>query len=93
MGYPYQGLSGDDMKTKEYKYIEYTDDHDFVIANVVMDDDKIVSVKLTESCLTDQTEFVELQEFLDEIKSMPWKYDDTEQACGDWYAGDTETTS
>lgn len=35
------------MKTKEYKYIEYTDDHDFVIANVVMDEDKIVSVKLT----------------------------------------------
>lgn len=79
------------MKTKEYKYIEYTDDHDFVIANVVMDGDKIVSVKLTEDCLTNQTEFVELQEFLDEIKPMPWKYDDNEESCADWYAGHTET--
>jgi pyrimidine deaminase RibD-like protein len=73
------------MKTKEYRHIEYTDDHDFVIANVVMDEDKIVSVKLTEGCLTNHTEFVELQEFVDEIKSMPWKYDDNEQACEDWY--------
>ena len=73
------------MITKEYKYIEYTDDNDFVIANVVMDGEKIVSVKLTESCLTNQTEFVELRELFDEIKSMPWKYDDNEQACEDWY--------
>ena len=73
------------MKTKEYQYIEYTDDHDFVIANVVMDDDKIVSVKLTESCLTNKTEFIELVEFLYEIKTMSWKYEDNEQACEDWY--------
>ena len=79
------------MKTKEYKYIEYTDDHDFVIANVVMDDDKIVSVKLTESCLTNKTEYIELLQFLDEIKTMPWKYDDHEQACEDWYEGHTDT--
>lgn len=83
------------MKTKEYRHIEYTDDHDFVIANVVMDGEKIVSVKLTESCLTNKTEFVELQEFLEEIKPMPWKYNDNDQACEDWYNGrtDTETTS
>jgi len=73
------------MKTKEYKYIEYTDDHDFVIANVVMDGDKIVSVKLTESCLTNKTEYIELVQFLKVIKTMPWKYDDNEQACEDWY--------
>lgn len=79
------------MNTKEYKYIEYTDDNDFVIANVVMDEDKIVSVKLTESCLTNMTEYIELLQFLDEIKSMPWKYDDTEQACEDWYKGRTQT--
>lgn len=59
------------MKTKEYKYVEYTDDNDFVIANVVMEGEKIVSVKLTESCLTNQTEHIELLQFLDEIKSMP----------------------
>lgn len=79
------------MKTKEYKYIEYTDDHDFVIANVVMDEDKIVSVKITEDCLTNKTEYIELLQFLDEIKTMPWKYDDNEQACEDWYAGHTTT--
>ena len=79
------------MKTKEYRHIEYTDDHDFVIANVVMDGDKIVSVKLTESCLTNKTEYIELLQLLDEIKSMPWKYDDTEQACESWYAGHTDT--
>ena len=28
---------------------------------------------------------VELLQFLDEIKSMPWKYEDNEQACEDWY--------
>ena len=83
------------MKTKDYKYIEYTDDLDFVIANVVMDEDKIVSVKLTESCLTNKTEYIELLQFLDEIKYMPWKYNDNDQACEDWYNGrtDTETTS
>jgi len=75
------------MKTKEYKYIEYTDDHDFGIANVVMDGDKIVSAKLTESCLTNKVEFVELLEFLEEIKPMPWKYDDNVDACVDWYKG------
>lgn len=79
------------MKTKEYKYIEYTDDSDFVIANVVMDGDKIVSVKLTESCLTNKTEYIELLQFLDEIKTMPWKYDDNEGACEGWYQGHTET--
>ena len=73
------------MKTKEYRHIEYTDDNDFVIANVVMDGEKIVSVKLTEFCLTNKTEHIELLQFLDEIKSMPWKYDDNEQACEDWY--------
>ena len=73
------------MNTKEYKYIEYTDDNDYVIATVVMDEDKIVSVKLTESCLTNKTEYIELLQFLDEIKSMPWKYDDNDQACEDWY--------
>ena len=79
------------MKSNEYKYIEYTDDNDFVIANVVMDDDKIVSCKLTESCLTNQVEYTELMEFLGVIKSMPWKYDDNEQACADWYKGSTQT--
>ena len=73
------------MKTKKYDYIEYTDDHDFVIANVVMDGENIVSVKLTESCLTNKTEYIELLQLLDEIKSMPWKYDDNDQACADWY--------
>lgn len=73
------------MKTKEYKYIKYTDDHDFVIANVVMDGDKIVSVKLTESCLTNKTEHIELLQFLDEIKYRDWKYDDNVDACVDWY--------
>ena len=73
------------MNTKEYKYIEYTDDNDFVIANVVMDEDKIVSVKLTEACLTNKTEYIELLQFLDEIKTMPWKYDDTEQERVGWY--------
>ena len=78
------------MNTKEYKYIEYTDDNDFVIANVVMDEDKIVSVKLTEACLTNKTEYIELLQFLDEIKSMPGKYDDNDQACEDWYEGPIE---
>ena len=73
------------MKTKEYKYIEYTDDHDYVIANVVTDEDKIVSVKLTESCLINRTEFVELRAFFKEIQDLTWKYDDNEQACEDWY--------
>ena len=73
------------MNTKEYKYIEYTDDHDYVIANVVMDEDKIVSVKLTESCLTNKTEYIELLQFLDELKSISWKYDDNVDACVDWY--------
>ena len=73
------------MKTKEYKYIEYTDDHDFVIANVVMDEDKIVSVKLTESCLTNRTELVELWAVLVEIQDFTWKYDDTDQECEGWY--------
>ena len=73
------------MKTKEYQYIEYTDDNDYVIANVVMDGDKIVSVKLTESCLTNRTEFVELRAFFKEIQDLTWKYDDNEQACEDWY--------
>ena len=84
---------GDIMKSKEYKYIEYTDDNDYVIATVVMDDDKIVSVKLTESCLTNNTEYIELLQFLDEIKTMPWKYDDNEQTCGDWYKGHTNIPS
>lgn len=79
------------MNTKEYKYIVYTDDHDFVIANVVMDDDKIVSVKLTESCLTNMTEYIELLQLLDEIKSMPWKYYDVDETCADWYEGHTDT--
>ena len=91
MGHQYQGLSGDDMKTTEYRYIEYTDDHDFVIANVVMDGEKIISVKLTEDCLTNKTEHIELLQLLDEIKSMPWKYDDNEDACVAWYAGHTDT--
>ena len=73
------------MKTKEYKYIEYTDDYDFIIANVVMDGEKIVSVKLTESCLTNRAELVELWAFLVEIQDLTWKYDDNEQACEDWY--------
>lgn len=60
------------MKTKEYKY---TDDKDYTIVNVVMDGDKIVSCKLTEVCLTNRVEYIELMEFLEEIKSMPWKYD------------------
>ena len=50
-----------------------------------MDDGKIVSVKLTESCLTNKTEYIELLQFLDEIKTTPWKYDDNDQACADWY--------
>ena len=78
------------MKTKEYRHIEYTDDNDFVIANVVMDGENIVSVKLTESCLTNKTEHIELLQLLDEIKTMPWKYDDNEQACEDWYVGHTD---
>ena len=90
MGHQYQGLSGDDMKTKEYKYIEYTDDHDFAIANVVMDGEKIVSVKLTESCLTNRVEYIELTTFMNTIAPMPWKYDDNDQACADWYKGHTE---
>ena len=73
------------MKTKKYDYIEYTDDNDFVIANVVMDGEKIVSVKLTESCLTNKTEHIELLQFLDEIKYRDWKYDDNVDACVDWY--------
>jgi len=73
------------MKTKKYDYIEYTDDHDFVIANVVKDGDKIVSVKLTESCLTNWHEYYELIAFLEEIKPVVWKYNDNEQACDDWY--------
>lgn len=79
------------MKTKEYKYIEYTDYHDFVIANVVMDGDKIVSVKLTESCLTNKTEFIELTTFMNTIAPMSWKYGDNEESCADWYAVHTET--
>lgn len=73
------------MNTNEYKYIEYTDDHDFIIANVVMDGDKIVSVKLTESCLTNWHEYYELIAFLEELKPITWKYNDNEQACDDWY--------
>ena len=73
------------MNTKEYKYIEYTDDHDFVIANVVMDEDKIVSCKLSEDCLTNKEDLTELELFLNEIKSMLWKYGDNEAACEDWY--------
>ena len=80
------------MKTKEYKYIEYTDDYDFVIANVVMDGDKIVSVKLVESCLTNKTEYIELLQFLEETKTVLWKYDDNEQACEDWYTITNITT-
>ena len=79
------------MKTKKYDYIEYTDYNDFVIANVVMDGEKIVSCKLTESCLTNRTEFVELQELFEEIKPVPWKYDDNEESCADWYGGHTTT--
>jgi len=79
------------MKTKEYKYIEYTDDDDFVIANVVMDDDKIVSVKLTESCLTNQTGFVELRRLLEEINSLAWKYGDSDESCSGWW--DIDLTS
>lgn len=79
------------MNTKEYKYIEYTDDNDYVIANVVMDGDKIVSCKLTESCLTNRVEYIELIEFLEEIKTMSWKYDDNDVACADWYKGRTQT--
>ena len=79
------------MKSKEYKYIEYTDDNDFVIANVVMDDDKIVSCKLTESCLTNWNEYYKLINLLEELKSVYLKYDDNEQACADWYKGSTQT--
>ena len=79
------------MKTNEYKYIEYTDDNDYVIANVVMDGDKVVSVKITEDCLTNKTEYIELLQFLDEIKTMPWKYDDTDQECESWFKGHTHT--
>ena len=78
------------MKTKKYDYIEYTDDHDFVIANVVMDGEKIVSVKLTEDCFTNKEDLTELELFLNTIKSMPWKYDDTDQECVGWFKGQTE---
>lgn len=73
------------MKTKEYQYIEYTDDNDYILASVVMDVDKIVSVKLAEDYLTNKTEYIELLQLLSEIKHMPWKYDDIEDACEDWY--------
>ena len=83
----------DNMKTKEYRHIEYTDDHDFIIATAVMDGEKIVSVKLTESCLTNRTEYIELTTFMNTIAPMAWKYDDNEQACDDWYKGHTEIPS
>ena len=80
-----------EYKYIEYKYIEYTNDDDFVIANVVMDGDKIVRVKLTEDCLTNRTEFLDLVAFINIIAPMPWKYDETAQECVDWYEVPTQT--
>lgn len=84
------------MKTKEYKYIEYkyieyTNDDDLVIANVVMDGDKIVRAKLVEASLTNLTKFQDLKAFINIITPMPWKYDETVQECVDWYEVPTQS--